>query len=240
MVSAQDGEKLVLGYWKIRGLAAPARMMLMYANVDYEDVAYAPSQKEDGSWDMSCWFADAKEGLKKKNALINMPYIEDQGKVVTQSNAVLLYIGRKTGLNGKTDDEVCKNEQVMFQCTDLRNSVVELAYPPRDQDKLDAHFEKNLTTHYGKFENWLVAHSGSAFLSADRPLSADFHVFEMIDQHELWAAHEGKKSPLDTYPNLASYYKRFQGLENMKSYFASDVSKYSINAPMAQTFSGPN
>ena len=33
----EDG-KLRLGYWKIRGLAAPARMMCHFANLDYEDV----------------------------------------------------------------------------------------------------------------------------------------------------------------------------------------------------------
>ena len=33
----EDG-KLSLGYWKIRGLVAPARMMLHYANIDYNDV----------------------------------------------------------------------------------------------------------------------------------------------------------------------------------------------------------
>ena len=30
-------EKLTLGYWKIRGLAAPLRMMLSYNKVDFND-----------------------------------------------------------------------------------------------------------------------------------------------------------------------------------------------------------
>lgn len=35
-----DSKKPVLGYWKIRGLAAPIRYLLEYLKVEYEDKQY--------------------------------------------------------------------------------------------------------------------------------------------------------------------------------------------------------
>ena len=72
--------------------------------------------------------------MREKNPLINLPYIEVSNRVVTQSNAVYLWIGRKTGLNGSNDEEKEKNAQILFQVFDLRNATVGCAYKqPRDE-----------------------------------------------------------------------------------------------------------
>ena len=39
-----------LGYWDIRGLAAPARMMLAYRGVAFEDRTYSLQPQESGGW----------------------------------------------------------------------------------------------------------------------------------------------------------------------------------------------
>ena len=54
----------------------------------------------------------AKPVLSKKNPLMNLPYVIDGETVITQSNACLLYLGRKFNLNGKNEDEIAKNDQV--------------------------------------------------------------------------------------------------------------------------------
>ena len=128
--------KVVIGYWKIRGLAAPLRMIMIHAGAEFEDKKYAVTG-EPGNWDTSSWyffffffffllfsssptfpsnplfrFKTDKPGLVEKNALTNLPYIVDGDIVITQSNACLTYLGRKYNLNGKTEIEVVKNEQV--------------------------------------------------------------------------------------------------------------------------------
>ena len=146
-----DG-KVTIGYWKIRGLAAPLRMIMVHAGAEFEDKQYAVTG-EPGNWDTSSWyvfffffffsffscschsssssscpsppppppppfsppllrFKTDKPGLVEKNALMNLPYIVDGDNVVTQSNACLTYLGRKYNLNGKTETEIIKNDQV--------------------------------------------------------------------------------------------------------------------------------
>ena len=67
-------------------------------------------------------------------------------------------------------------------------------------------------------------------------MAADFHVFEMLDQHEGWASTVGKESPLKEYPLLTQFYNRVLELDGLKSYFASDMANLTYNSPVAATF----
>ena len=44
---------LVIGYWSIRGLGAPLRMIAEYTQTPYKSVHYNVTQKDDGGWDVS-------------------------------------------------------------------------------------------------------------------------------------------------------------------------------------------
>lgn len=112
---------------------------------------------------MDEWFKDAKPSLQEKNPYMNMPYCLYKGQTVTQSNAVLLFIGRIAKLNGATEFEICANEQTLFQAFDLRNDAVALFYAPKDDAKVDAHFSGKLVTHYKKFEGFLKLQSKAFF-----------------------------------------------------------------------------
>lgn len=108
-----------IGYWAIRGLGAPCRMAAAYGGIPYESVEYEVHKLADGSWSRSSWLTDAKPALVEQNAMMNLPYVVDGDIVVTQSNACLMYLGRKVGLVGKTADELCAVEQVLCQVMDL-------------------------------------------------------------------------------------------------------------------------
>ena len=45
-----------LGYWKIRGLGQPCRLLLEMSGLPYTEKYYEEVQRPDGSWDESCWF----------------------------------------------------------------------------------------------------------------------------------------------------------------------------------------
>ena len=62
---------LEVGYWDIRGLGAPLRMMCEFASVDYNPKIYGLTAKEGDGWDASAWF-DVKPVLKKKLSLIHI------------------------------------------------------------------------------------------------------------------------------------------------------------------------
>ena len=91
--------QLVVGYWSIRGLGAPLRMMCEYAGVDYEPRCYDALPQEGGGWDVSDWFGKKPE-LYARNALMNLPFVEDGEHIVAQTNACFSHLGRVLGLNG--------------------------------------------------------------------------------------------------------------------------------------------
>ena len=63
------GGALTIGYWKIRGLAAPLRMMCCYAGQPFVNKAYGDDAK-------TAWFGSEKKRLKKANALIKQLLLE--------------------------------------------------------------------------------------------------------------------------------------------------------------------
>lgn len=69
---AEEGNppELKLTYWQIRGLAAPLRMMLSFADIPFEETRYAWGQAGD-------WFGTDKPALQGRNALANLPNITD-------------------------------------------------------------------------------------------------------------------------------------------------------------------
>ena len=122
-------------------------MMLHYADIDYNDVSYTS---------MDSWFKEGKPALIEKNPLINLPWVQYKGEVVTQSNAVLLFIGRVAKLNGSTESEINRNEQILCQTFDLRNKVVDIVYSPTGSEKVDEHFSGMVNTHYTKLKKNLA------------------------------------------------------------------------------------
>lgn len=103
---------ITVGYWKIRGLAAPLRMLLTFVGAKYTSTVYAVHPKEGGGWDTSEWFS-VKPALVEKNPFMNLPYVidEEADLILTQSNPCLLYLARKYNLAGKTPLETVYVDQ---------------------------------------------------------------------------------------------------------------------------------
>lgn len=225
--------KLTVAYWHIRGLAAPLRMMCYYANATFEDKTYKVTGTP-GDWDRSAWF-DVKPALVEKNGLMNLPYIIDGDLVLTQSNACLGYLGRKFGLCGANELEITRNEQARDQCMDLRNGFVGLCYSPKDafQDRVTSYLE-GTNTHFQKLEQFMTQ-NGTAYVSADKPLYADFHIFEMLDVHKRLAESQKATSWLASgkYPKLSALYQAMTSDPKLAGYFSSHAASYDINNTMA-------
>ena len=82
---------ITVGYWSIKGLAAPLRMMVMYKGEQLNNIQYDIKPKASGSgWDNTEW-STAKPDLRKLDPFINLPYIQDGEKIISQSNACMLY-----------------------------------------------------------------------------------------------------------------------------------------------------
>jgi hypothetical protein len=74
-----------------------------YAGQDFTDRAYGDDAREK-------YFGRDKPALAQKNPCINLPYVIDGDLVVTQSNSILLHLGRKLSID--KDEFFIHNHQV--------------------------------------------------------------------------------------------------------------------------------
>ena len=219
--------KLEIGYWKIRGLGAPLRMMATYAGVEYENKMYTSGEE---------WFGEKKPEILKKNPLANLPYVIDGDKVVCQTNSCMVYLAEKFGFYGGI-----KDLELLCEIYDLRNSMIELVYPFKKVNRTPEEFAAStepqcsavVTKYYAKFNGFL---GKTKYLLKDTPCASDFHLWEMIDQHECLAIKYGHASPLANFPALKTYYENFKAEPKLKPYFNSDVSKIDINSVMGNAY----
>lgn len=220
-----------LGYWGIRGLAAPLRMILEYKEVKYTDEQYTDGDK---------WFKEDKPELLKKNPLANLPYIVAGETVVTQSNACFSYLGMRLGLSGRDPATRFNNEQLLCEIMDVRNSMIELVYPFKKVNRTEAEFNESAKTYaegpFSKFEAFLE-HGKTDYFCGPKPLTADFHIWEMLDQHKMLAEKIKAPDMFAKLPLCKAFYDRFRAIDTLQKYFASDSYKLPINnAAMAGAY----
>eukprot|EP00933_Yihiella_yeosuensis_P008316 TRINITY_DN113705_c0_g1_i1.p1 TRINITY_DN113705_c0_g1~~TRINITY_DN113705_c0_g1_i1.p1 ORF type:complete len:255 (+),score=37.80 TRINITY_DN113705_c0_g1_i1:92-856(+) len=233
--------KLTTGYWDFRGLGAPMRMMCVYAKVSCEDKKFSAKQKSSGGWFAPQWDREIKPTLREHNPLVQLPYVvnHNSGEVITQSNAVYLYLGRVLGLGGRTREEELANEQVLFHLHTMWIEMRDLVYPSshcRTEEafkaSLEKHFLTDLKAHYEKLDEWLKR-KGTSFFAGSQPCTADFHVWEIIDQQEEMARRYDFPSPVEDFQLLNVFYQTFRNMPELAGYFCSDDAKLPINNKMA-------
>ncbi|KAH9376989.1 hypothetical protein HPB48_018758 [Haemaphysalis longicornis] len=86
----------VLGYWDVRALAQFIRNLLVYKGVKFEDKLYKFGPAPD--FDRSDWL---KEKFTLGLKFPNLPYYIDGDVKITQSLAILRYLGRKHDLSAR-------------------------------------------------------------------------------------------------------------------------------------------
>eukprot|EP00747_Dinoflagellata_sp_TGD_P214599 gnl/TRDRNA2_/TRDRNA2_87437_c0_seq1.p1 gnl/TRDRNA2_/TRDRNA2_87437_c0~~gnl/TRDRNA2_/TRDRNA2_87437_c0_seq1.p1 ORF type:complete len:238 (+),score=36.23 gnl/TRDRNA2_/TRDRNA2_87437_c0_seq1:115-828(+) len=223
---------VIVAYWKIRGLGAPLRMLCEYAGADYTAATYEVTGSP-GHWDLTSWF-NLKPPLQAKNALMNLPHVVDGEVTITQTVVCLSYLGRKYGLMGRTDEEALKVLQIICEAQDLRNKAVRLFYssPSLFDTQKGPHLADDVPASYKKFEAWLMQ-EGTIYTVGDTPTAGDFHLWEMIDQHELFAKDLGRPSPVQQFPKLLALYNALKAEKKLEKYFAGPLYALPVNNPYA-------
>jgi len=221
-----------LTYWDVRGLGESSRHLLRYTGEPWEDNPLPISPEGFGAWIAMKDAEDMPFG--------NLPFIDDDGKKVTQSLTVLRYLGKKFNLFPTNPDDVTLCEIVEQELVDLRDRMSKTCYDPYNMGpfapksevgKFDFDFMKKgyrarLSERIPKFEKMLT----KPFLLGDRPVYLDFLMYEFLDAFRRFIP-----EPFEGCENIIAYMKRFQELPNLKEWFESDKYKEGayINGPIA-------
>lgn len=226
----KDAGELKVAYWAIRGLAAALRMTCEYSGAKWTPVNYVAGDQSSPTY-KDCWLKNAKKGIKAKNPLANLPYIEDGNVVICQTNACLAYLGKKFNLCGRNLSEEVKVNQCLDQVMDLRNIMVQCFYSPTFFEKAkDTFVSKHASAHLDKMENWLTSNN-TIYCASDTPSVADFHLWELIDQLEMFVKEHKQESPLKGRPKLEALYSKIKKLEQLSNYFNGDMYSFPVNNP---------
>jgi glutathione S-transferase len=227
----EDNRTITIGYWNIRGLAAPLRMQVMYAGFQLNNVTYdIVVDPTTGKSDASSWF-NTKSSLKVINPLINLPYIQDGDRLITQSNACLLYLGRRFDMLGSNDNELCQCEQLLCEIMDLRNSIVGFVYSDKGTIKEDADMflKSNAITRVLDKINLSKQLNTGTFFVGNKASSPDFHAWELFDQMKNYARYHSLDDIMINYNALETFYIDFKNLPNNQKYLSSKLYTYPMN-----------
>ena len=126
-------------YWKIRGLLEPIKTLCEYLHVDY-NLKY----KED----RNAWLEESKKLRESGFQYPNLPYINDNSFLVSETMAILIHIAKK--FNSKltfNDDEVVEFFQKWGVVSDFKGFVTRPCYTSADKEDLKQNLSGNIRIH---------------------------------------------------------------------------------------------
>ncbi|GAB1287997.1 Glutathione S-transferase Mu 6 [Apodemus speciosus] len=147
-------------------------------------------------YDRSQWLNDKfKLGLDFSQLL---PYLIDGSHKVTQSNAILRYLGRKHNLRDGGGEDSCGH-------------FGETGYgqPHSDGEKRKPEFLKGLPDQLKLYSEFL---GKQPWFAGDKITFADFLVYDVLDQHRIF-----EPKCLDAFPNLMDFVARFEALRERQA-----------------------
>lgn len=211
---------MILGYWDIRGLATPIRLLLEYVGADYQEKLYKcgpPPNFERPEW--------VSEKFNLGMPFPNLPYLIDGDIKISQSSVILRYLARKFGLMGKDEVDQINLELIAAQVTDYHMDFVKIVYNP-EFPKLKDSYVSGLPDKMKALTNFM---GDKKFVVGDYVTYADFMFFEYLEGQSYLV-----KDLLKDYPVLDQYHKRILGLEAVDKYFKSPKAiKYPFNGAPA-------
>lgn len=198
---------IVLGYWDIRGLATPIRLLLEQANADYEEKLY----KCDGPPDFN-----RSEWLNEKFNLgldfPNLPYLFDGDVKLTQSHVILRYLARKFNLAGANEAEKLRADLLASQAMDYHMDYVRIVYNP-DFLKLKDEYAKNVPDKMKLLSKFI---GDNKFAVGNSVTFADFVLFEYLEGQLFF-----NPDVLKDFPVLQRFHANMLALEAVDRYFKS-------------------
>lgn len=258
-------KNITLGYWSTKGLGSASRQMIIYAGLPLIAKIYKVLPKEENNqiiYEGSSWHDNDKIDLKKKNSLINLPYLkylrDDKEFIISHSNTCLTFLGKEFGMFGETQEEELECEQLIQETVDLRSIVTRFAYThfnSKDEELLAAKevyntaFENSNSGKLQKFEHWLSSKEKSKtklFLVGNKISSPDFNLFDTLDLYCEFLlyynfvenADKNNVFALLKYPLISDFFNNFKQLPKMQKYFESELYKLPFTNKGAKFGSG--
>jgi len=222
-------EKITISYWKCRGYVEAIRLTLEYCGLDYEFVG-----QESGPaplFGKAVWLAK-KNQLLKDFDFPNLPYFDDGKVKLTQHRAILQYLARNNGLEGKTDEAKLNVDLIREHLGDIEKGVLGYVYdmglrndperaaagPSLEAKKAKKKAYMAMAEPLLGFLEKKVAKTGGPWCAGADLTYVDFQAFEDLSQIQILLPELFTEA---NYPKLSAFLKAFANLDRIKSYLNS-------------------
>ena len=177
------------GYWAVQGLGQPMRLLIAQTGEKWTDKKYTMENAQE-------WFAQDKPEVGKSTKFPNLPYLKDGDFTVTQSGAILRYLGDKFGYMGK-DVKTRANSEILFGVLfDLWQTFYKLQTSGENYAKNKAETLEKIKTTLGP----VCAHlKQNKFMAGDDLTWVDFYAIYELTLLSSWS------NDIKKMPEIASY-----------------------------------
>jgi len=219
-----------LHYWPtIQGRGEFVRLALEAAGASYLDVARGPESKGQGERPMMHYL----ESPRVQHPPFAPPFLVDGKVIVGQTAAILLYLGPRLGLVGKSEAKRLWTHQLQLTIADVVAEVHETHHPIatglyyEDQKKeaakrAKAFREERIPKFLAWFESVLARNpSGPAYLVGARLSYADLSLFQLVEGL-LYAFPKAARRALKRAPHVAGLHARVAQHRRVAAYLASE------------------
>ncbi|CAG2104708.1 unnamed protein product [Medioppia subpectinata] len=201
-----------LGYYKIRALAQPIRLLLKYKGVKFTDKYHdnpGAVTQQTFKWD---WYNKDKFTLGLD--FPNVPYYIDGTVKITQSHAIMRHLARKHGLVATDETGLVRQDVLEQQLTDIRYGFgVGLLYNKDYETEKVKYLAETLPQQLDSLSRFLGTRQ---WFTGNEVNYVDFLAYELLDWFRLFSPETVNK-----YQNLVQLLTRFESLPAIKAYMKS-------------------
>ncbi|CAG0900668.1 unnamed protein product [Cyprideis torosa] len=206
----------------MRGYANPIQYMLEVAEIPYEFKRY-PCTLEAVEW--------KEDKFNLGLNFPNIPYIIDGDVRLTESLAIMRYIGRKANMVGTTEEEMRLADESGYKALDLRSELTRVLYTDWTEsgkaEFLNPETRLGLPGFLKLFDKFLEK---KKYLAGEHITFADFLLYESLMWCEMLLP-----DSTDGYPNVTALRERIHNLPAMQKLRKSEkFVSWPITTPDAQ------
>ena len=206
-----------LGYWNIKGIAEPLRIILAYFKLEYTEINPQSQQ-------------DAHDIFAKHHFTFpNLPFLIDGDVHITESSAIPIYLAQKAKVNnffGNEGLERVHHAEIMGVIKDIME-VQSQAFWKDDHVSFLESKKDVFVRKFGELSNRL----GDKNQFYPQVTQADIMLFITVSVHNLMYDHL-KLAPITaSFPNLKVHSDKIANLPGIKEHLASEKAKRPIMPP---------
>jgi len=192
-------------YFNLRGRAEPARLLLAYAGMEYEDKRIPPPWEDPEGW----------AAQKSSYPFGVLPVMHWNGVEISEGVAVARFLAKEFGLAGRNDMEAAQIDEIVCAIEDVVNARINFLLEKDEQRKktmIDTFQTRTVPTLLSQLEKRLILRGGQFYVG--NILSwADIQTFMILTEFD--------QDVVKKFPKVANLVERIGQIPNIKKWVES-------------------